>query len=49
MTFADFLFQASFCQWVGLLLLAGALSAARLIAVKYVKRAKPDKEKNHTP
>ena len=49
MTFADFLFQASFYQWFGLLLLASALSAARLIVVKCINHAKSDKEKNQTP
>ena len=46
MTFADFLFQASFYQWFGLISLAVIISAARPIFIKHVK---PDKEKNHTP
>ena len=44
MTFADFLFQASFYQWAGLFFLAGTLSAGRLIVFEYVKHVRSDKE-----
>ena len=46
MTFADFLFQATFYQWSGLLILAVIISSARPIVIKHVK---PDKGKNQTP
>ena len=41
MTFADFLFQASFYQWFGLISLAVIISSVRPIVIKH---AKSDKE-----
>ena len=42
MTLADFLYQASFWQWIGMIFLGAVLSQFRIVTINNIKKeAKP--------